>query len=253
MKRLILAAMALCAMTGAAGAKSITLDGTCDRILLVPQFRPIFTSTESKKCGDATDGIGTIVKTEGGRFLSVGARDDGDPSSQLSYLFQYPLVTGGSWTSYKTTDGKMIFESTGGGTYSLGSAAPGSGIANAPSPPRLHGAPARLVTATIQLDLGSCYVYDIKVVDKFYAGIAPAAGNCAMPFVGEGVDGFMSNHHMLVLGAQADASTTEYTIDIQYPLVSGGFWQAYQTSDGRNLLGGGAGYYTVVSSSAAKK
>ena len=64
---------------------------------------------------------------------------------------------------------------------------------------------------------------------------------------------------VLNLGRAADVSgvvngsaSPIYTLDVQVPLVTGGAWQLYQTSDGVHLTPIGSGTYTVTGPVAAR-
>jgi len=125
---LALAAAALLAMGGTAAAKTktsvISLDGHCDVITLNVD-KSLVTGAGDPNC--ATEyGAGMIGKVKGfGKSIVAGVQTPNAPGAQFVLQISYPLVTGGGWNLYITTDGVSI-QQIESGTYTVeGSAARG--------------------------------------------------------------------------------------------------------------------------------
>jgi hypothetical protein len=70
----------------------------------------------------ANFGAGTIgkIKNRGKTItFAVNLSGKGGSAYQYVYVIDYPLVTGGSWSNFYTTDGKTTGRG-GGGTYTVG-------------------------------------------------------------------------------------------------------------------------------------
>ncbi len=117
---LIVAAAALVALPGAAGAKTktttIAFDGYCD----VVTINVTGTAVAGKDACAGGFGGGLIVKPGGaaGKAIVAGVQFSPYPGYQFVLQLSYPLVTGGSWTLSYTTDGASLnpYES---GTYTV--------------------------------------------------------------------------------------------------------------------------------------
>ena len=71
-------------------------------------------------------GAGTIAVIKGrGKVITfaVNLSGKGGSAYQYVYVIDYPLVTGGSWTNFYTTDGKTMGK-MGGGTYTVSDGTP---------------------------------------------------------------------------------------------------------------------------------
>ncbi len=130
MKRLLLPAAAALAMlcTGSsamADPVSISFDNLCDGMdILVNTY--IRTALETGNGCDegAHFGAGTIgrIKARGNTLtFGVNLSGKGGGAYQYIYVIDYPLVTGGSWSNFYTTDGKNLSRMSG-GTYTVGAA-----------------------------------------------------------------------------------------------------------------------------------
>ncbi len=125
---LALAAAALVAMGGTASAKSktavISLDGFCDVITLQIN-KSLIAGADDPNCNTEYGG-GMIETVKGfGNSIVAGLQTPNSPGHQYVVQISYPLVSGGAWTAYSTTDGVTLsfFNS---GTYTVkGSAARG--------------------------------------------------------------------------------------------------------------------------------
>ncbi len=125
---LALTAAALVAMGGTASAKTqktvITLDGYCDVITLRID-NALVAAADAPKC-TTEYGAGMIETVKGfGNSIVAGLQTPNSPGHQYVVQISYPLVSGGAWTAYSTTDGVTLsfFNS---GTYTVkGSAARG--------------------------------------------------------------------------------------------------------------------------------
>lgn len=120
---LVAGALALLASTGAAEAKTktttISFDGYCDVVTL--KVTGTFVAGKDSCAGGF--GGGMVAKVAGfGNAIVAGVQFTPYPGYQFVLELSYPLVSGGTWNLYYTTDGKTLnaFES---GTYSVSGAA----------------------------------------------------------------------------------------------------------------------------------
>ena len=114
---------------------------------------------------------------------------------------------------------------------------------------------AQAGTTQISLD-GRCDSIAITIESHTFAAAVETDpdGRCET-FVAGGRIGRIKD-----LGRAADVSgvingsaSPVYTLDVQIPLVTGGAWQLYQTSDGIHLTPVGSGTYTVTGPVAASR
>ena len=129
MKTIVLAGAtalgALCAGSAAmADTVSISFDGLCDGMdILVNKTNQTALETGNGCDLGANFGAGTIgkIKARGKTItFAVNLSGKGGSAYQYVYVIDYPLVTGGSWSNFYTTDGKTTGKG-GGGTYTVGS------------------------------------------------------------------------------------------------------------------------------------
>jgi len=129
MKRILLpVALAMMCSSSAAMAEqvSISFDGLCDGMDISPNK----TNHTALSIGNGCDvganfGIGTIGKTrDRGHVitLAVNLSGKGGGAYQYVYVIDYPLVTGGHWSNFYTTDG-LTMSRISTGTYTVGGTA----------------------------------------------------------------------------------------------------------------------------------
>jgi hypothetical protein len=127
---------ALVASGSAAIAKPVTvsLDGLCDTFTITNNKALVLYATlHQPECigarlhrpsSNPIPGIGIIVKRNPGssnaRDLAITDTipDDLGTPTAFMYKLDYPLVTGGAWAVYSTTDGKVVSKGAS-GTYTL--------------------------------------------------------------------------------------------------------------------------------------
>ncbi len=122
---LALAAAAFLAMGGTASAKSntyvISLDGHCDVITLQID-KTLVAGADDPNCATEYGG-GMIGKVKGiGKTIVAGVQSPSAPGFQFVIQISYPLVSGGAWNLYATTDGATITQIES-GTYTVEGAA----------------------------------------------------------------------------------------------------------------------------------
>jgi len=131
-KRIFLAAAtALTVFCGgaavAATTVSISFDGLCDGMdISANNFNRTALETGNGCDLGVNFGAGTIAVIKGrGKVITfaVNLSGKGGSAYQYVYVIDYPLVTGGSWTNFYTTDGKTMGK-MGGGTYTVSDGTP---------------------------------------------------------------------------------------------------------------------------------
>jgi len=111
----------------------VQIDGTCDTITLTNNKALVLYAT-SHVIGCVADkhapssnpipGVGIVVKRHPpfarGKDIAVTDTVPDNLGAPVAYItkLEYPLVTGGAWTAYATSDGVTITQ-VGAGTYSL--------------------------------------------------------------------------------------------------------------------------------------
>lgn len=133
---LTIAALSLLVATSAQARKQqvyvVQIDGTCDTITLTNnKALVLYASTHLIGCAakhapssNPIPGVGIIVKRNPccgpGRDLAVTDTQPDGSGLPVAYItkLEYPLVTGGAWTAYATSDGKTI-ALMGTGTYTV--------------------------------------------------------------------------------------------------------------------------------------
>ena len=119
MKKLLLptaAALALMCAGNAAMAKtksvSISFDGFCDGLNIVVNTTDRTALETGNGCDDGAHfGAGTIGKIKGrGNAITFGIdlTPKGGGAYQYIFIVDYPVVTGGNWSEFYTTDGKTL-------------------------------------------------------------------------------------------------------------------------------------------------
>ena len=108
-------------------------------------------------------------------------------------------------------------------------------------------------TTSISLD-GTCNVFAITTQDSGHLAAALETdpdGRC-QTFLGEGrVAGTKDLGRIVDIGGNFDGSPSAvFTIDIQFPFVTGGAWHEYKTTDGVHMQFLTSGTYTVVGPAA---
>jgi hypothetical protein len=111
---------------------TVTFDGLCETITITPNKALVLYATlHQSGCAalkapssNPIPGIGIIVKRNPGssnaRDLAITDTVPDDLGTPIAFMYklEYPLVTGGKWTAYSTSDGAVI--STGAtGTYTI--------------------------------------------------------------------------------------------------------------------------------------
>jgi hypothetical protein len=127
MKQLIWAAALLFATVGSASATEISFDGYCDGLSL--KVSSIYVTAPFTGCEKQYFTEGLKVKIDGISYVALSANSFG-AGYAVTYLVQYPFVTGGVFYVFDTADGKTQTESYS-GTYTIGR--PTASSANLPS------------------------------------------------------------------------------------------------------------------------
>jgi hypothetical protein len=122
---LALAAGVLLAFTSVAYAKTkteiISLDGHCD-VITIHISKSLIAGADDPACS-AQFGGGLIGKVKGfGNAIVAGVQSPAAPGVQFVLQISYPLITGGTWNLYDTTDGVTLSQIET-GTYSVSGAA----------------------------------------------------------------------------------------------------------------------------------
>jgi len=122
-------AAAFCASGASAKKTSISFDGLCDGMnISVNEAIQAALETGNGCDKGAHFGAGTIGKIKNrGTAITFGVNlsGKGDTKDQYIYVVDYPLVTGGQWTNFYTSDGKTLSRING-GTYTVGQASRGA-------------------------------------------------------------------------------------------------------------------------------
>ena len=127
MKRIVLPGMTALMMLLSDGAAlantvSISFDTLCDGFdITVNKANNTALETGNGCDLGANFGAGTIGKIKGrGKAITFGVNISakGGSGYQYIYVVDYPLVTGGTWSNFYTTDGKTMGRA-GGGTYTV--------------------------------------------------------------------------------------------------------------------------------------
>jgi hypothetical protein len=117
--KLALASLLVLASAGAASAKNISFDGYCDGM----NIKVTSTSAVATSTGCAT-GVneGVSGKVDKLANLILSSTNYGSATVAETYVLEYPLRTGNSFTVYITTDGitQTLFST---GTYTMGTPA----------------------------------------------------------------------------------------------------------------------------------
>ncbi len=126
---LALAAAALIATSGAVGAKTrtsvISLNGHCD-VITLQIGKPLVAGADNPDCSPQFGG-GLVGNVKGfGGAIVAGVQSPDVPGTQYVLQIAYPLLTGGAWLLYTTTDG-ISLKKVESGTYTVqGTATRGS-------------------------------------------------------------------------------------------------------------------------------
>jgi hypothetical protein len=110
----------------------VQIDGTCDTITLTNNKALVLYATshiigcaaKHAPSSNPIPGVGIVVKRNPGssqaRDLAVTDTQPDGSGLPVAYItkLEYPLVTGGGWIAYATSDGKVITQ-VGAGTYTL--------------------------------------------------------------------------------------------------------------------------------------
>jgi hypothetical protein len=118
-------AAALIALTGTAGAKpktvDISLDGYCNIYHVTLELGVAHVQDTPSCSGNYGGGFVGAAKPYG-KTINLAIQDQSIPGVQLMLVLSYPLISGGAFHLYQTTDGTS-FQDMLDGTYSLVSAA----------------------------------------------------------------------------------------------------------------------------------
>jgi hypothetical protein len=108
-------------------------------------------------------------------------------------------------------------------------------------------------TTNISLD-GICNVFAIttQASGRLAAALETDPDGRCETFLGEGrVAGTKDLGRIVDIGGNFNSNaSTVFTLDVQFPFVTGGAWQIYQTTDGVHMLFVTSGTYTVTGPSA---
>ncbi|MBV9569797.1 MAG: hypothetical protein JO056_00970 [Alphaproteobacteria bacterium] len=114
-------------------------------------------------------------------------------------------------------------------------------------------APATAKTVSISFD-GFCDGMDITI-DKDQQTAVEAANGCSKGAgygggtIGRIKNSFFLEGKRLTLGVRKDGSQDQFVYVLSYPLVTGGNWISFYTSDGKTLIQNDTGLYTVTDKS----
>lgn len=106
---------------------TISFDGLCDTMTLTPdKALRLYGSYHLAGCPGAKPssnpipGIGIIVKSNGPKRMEIGETQPDGTGTPVGYMYelQFPLVTGGTWTLYGTSDG-VVIDTVSSGTYTV--------------------------------------------------------------------------------------------------------------------------------------
>lgn len=120
---IVAAAAIVIGMSGTAMAKTkttqIQLDGECDAITVNVTDKVSVTGNEGDACSKLF-GAGFVAKVRGADTMQIvaGAQTPMAPGAQFVFVAQYPLVTGGTWALYVTSDGQTMSLNNS-GTYTV--------------------------------------------------------------------------------------------------------------------------------------
>ena len=137
-KLITIALVVLLASACAAGAKTkiynVSFDGLCDTMTLTyDKAQVLYAVLHQSGCAGAKlhapssnpiPGVGIVVKrnpgTSNARDLAVTDTVPDDLGAPVAFMYklEYPLVTGGAWAAYSTSDGKVLSKGAS-GTYTL--------------------------------------------------------------------------------------------------------------------------------------
>lgn len=104
---------------------TISLDGFCNTGVITTGGMSNTFLYEERNPPSCNNVVGTgvvvnhTVNGTKGKWLEIGFIKYEDPKSEYTMFFQYPLVTGGEFDLFATTDGQTL-RFLGGGTYTLG-------------------------------------------------------------------------------------------------------------------------------------
>ena len=129
---MILFASLASASTAFANPVTIQFDGLCDTITLTKDKALVLYGTvhvigcvaKHAPASNPIPGVGIVVKRNPGsnpaRDLAVTDTVPDNLGAPVAYItkLEYPLVTGGKWTAYSTSDGVAIAQ-VGAGTYTV--------------------------------------------------------------------------------------------------------------------------------------
>jgi hypothetical protein len=123
-KILVLGALALLASTGAGLAHGkvydISLDGYCNIYHI--QITGVLAAAQDTPSCSGNFGGGLLATVKGfGKSVDIALQDQSNPGVQLMLELSYPLVTGGTFHLYQTTNG-ITFTDALDGTYSIDTA-----------------------------------------------------------------------------------------------------------------------------------
>jgi hypothetical protein len=134
-KHIAIILFALVASASAAAAKPVTIqiDGLCDTITLTNNKALVLYATshvigcvagKQAPPNNPIPGVGIVVKRNpccaSGKDIAVTDTVPDNLGAPVAYItkLEYPLVTGGAWTAYATSDGTTITQ-VGAGTYTV--------------------------------------------------------------------------------------------------------------------------------------
>lgn len=100
----------------------------------------------------------------------------------------------------------------------------------------------------------SCFAFRIKALqeNQLALGIQTGGGDCTEGLLLAGTIGNVKNFGRAISFAYGD-TLQAVVFFIQWPLVTGGKWSVYATSNGHRVSGTGAGTYTVVGGAVSAK
>jgi hypothetical protein len=109
-----IAAVLLWSGTAWAATASITFDGHCDGLKIYLGSKPYMTA----QITGCESGIATGWLSKQGHILTFGEAPSGFPGDQTFVVLDFPLVTGGTYHFFWTTNGKTVAGSDS-GTYTV--------------------------------------------------------------------------------------------------------------------------------------
>jgi hypothetical protein len=230
----------------ASDAVNISFDGACNTLSLSTLRTAENAVLAGKKCPQGL-GTGFAAKFKSGKAAGLGVRFVGDPAGYYLVLSR-PVVTGGTWTLYKSADGTTSTSTT--GTYTVDDNANAGALARPSITDRGFSATApKSRTVVVSFD-GYCNVETITISKNGSSMIETGDGCDAN--IGEGLPSKV-DHLGKTYGfgwTSADARGAANDLVFTEPFKTGGTVTIYYTTNGITQNVTGPITYTVEEAGA---